>query len=304
MLFSRHRSLIVLTVVLFAQLSLLAYQSRKNQDITPIRYGTLLVVAPLQKSLHVITGTVRSLWLGYIDLRTARRSSQELARELDDLKLANQRLQNDAEQGRRLQALLDFRQQHPDQGVAAQVIGSAASGTSRLLVIDRGEDAGLRPDLPVIVPDGIVGKVLYVFPRAAQILLVTDSNSGVACLLESSRAHGILKGKNTPLGDLVFVPKSEQVAIGDRVLTSGEDGVFPKGLPVGTVVSAQPGSDFWELSIQPLARINQLEEVLVILRDQVETIPSAPAAAGTASADLPSESPETAPEPADRPAAP
>lgn len=302
MLFFRHRNLIVLTAVLFAQLSLLAYQSRQNQDIALIRYGTILVVAPLQKSFHAITSAVRGVWQGYIDLRGARRSRESMARELNDLKLVNQRLQNEAEQARRLQALLDFRQEQPFRTVAAQVIGAAASGTSRLLLIDKGQAAGLRPDLPVIVPDGIVGKVLYVFPNAAQILLLTDTNSGIACLLENSRAHGILKGKNAPLGELVFVPKSEQVVIGEKVLTSGEDGVFPKGLPVGTVASSQPGSNFWEIGVQPLARLNQLEEVLVVLREPDEGVSPEPGVAANSTSQT--DAPDTAPRPAGQPAAP
>ena len=303
-MFFRHRNLVILTVVLFAQLSLLAYQSRQNQDIAPIRYGTILVIAPLQKSFHVITSTVRGLWWGYIDLRKVRRTSQDLARELNDLKLTNQRLQNEAGQARRLQALLDFRQEQPSRAVAAQVIGSTATGTSHLLLIDKGQDAGLRPDLPVMVPDGVVGKVLYVFPHAAQILLLTDSSSGIACLLENSRAHGILKGKNTPLGELLFVPKSEPIVIGEKVLTSGEDGIFPKGLPVGTVVSSQPGGSFWEIGVQPLARLNQLEEVLVALREPGEGDSPGPEPNVAANSASQTGAPETPAQPADKPAAP
>lgn len=303
-MFFRHRNLVILTGILFAQLSLLAYQSRQNQDIAPIRYGTILVIAPLQKSFHVITSAVQGLWWGYIDLRKVRRTSQDLARELNDLKMANQRLQNEAGQARRLQALLDFRQEQPSRAVAAQVIGSTATGTSRLLLIDKGQDAGLRPDLPVIVPDGVVGKVLYVFPHAAQILLLTDSSSGIACLLENSRAHGILKGKNTTLGELVFVPKNEPVVMGEKVLTSGEDGIFPKGLPVGTVVSWQPGSTFWEIAIQPLARLNHLEEVLVVLREPGEVVSTAPEPDVAANSASRMDAPDTATPPAGQPATP
>src|SRR5579885_827295 len=105
-------------------------------------------------------------------------------------------LQEEAAQGRRLQALLQFKEEVPSETVAAQVISSGASETSRVLIIDKGQDAGLRPDMAVIVPDGIVGKVLRVFPYAAQVLLITDPNSGVACLLERSRVHGVLRGQN------------------------------------------------------------------------------------------------------------
>lgn len=262
---SRYRSLMLLAAVLLVQLLLLAYQLRRNQDIPLIRLGTALVVTPMQKGLRAFFGAAGELWQGYVDLRGARRQSETLAREVDQLKLENQQLREQAEQGRRLQVLLDLRQQVPSPTVVAQVISASSSETARLLTIDKGQNAGIRPDLPVLVPDGIVGKVLHAFPNSAQVLLLTDPYSGVACLLENSRVHGVLKGQNKPLGSLAYVPNGEPVEIGQRVFTSGEDQIYPKGLPVGVVVEARPGPEFQQITVQPFAPLNRLEEVLVLL---------------------------------------
>ena len=113
------------------------------------------------------------------------------------------------------------------------MVGSGGSETARLVLLDKGQEAGLRPDMAVMVSDGIVGKVLRVFPYAAQVLLLTDANSGVACLLESSRIHGVLKGQNRPLCSLGYVPNDEKVQIGERIFTSGEDRIYPEGFACG-----------------------------------------------------------------------
>ena len=278
---SRHRNLVILTSVLFLQLSLLAYQFRRGADIPLIRHGTIFLVTPVQKGLRVFTEGIQGVVYGYLDLREARRESQDLAREVDQLRLETQRLRHEAEQSRRLQALLDFRQELPLATVAAQVIGSGASETSQTLILDQGVNAGLRPDLPVIVPAGVVGKVLRVFANTVQVLLITDANSGVACLLESSRIHGVLKGRNRPLAQLAYVNNGDRVAVGETLVTSGEDRVYPKGLPVGVVVATRPGPEFQEIEVQPFAHLNRLEEVLVILERgaAVETAPVPPPSA-------------------------
>ena len=264
-MFPRHRNLIILAAVVLAQLLVLAYQLRRDQNVPLIRYGTVVLVSPVQKTLHWTVNGISNLWWNYVGLWGTRRENEQLHRELNQLKLDNQRLRSAAAQAERLQVLFDFQQQASFTAVAAQVIGSESAETSRLLLLDKGENAGIRPDLPVIVPDGVVGKVLHVFPNAAQVLLLTDANSGVAGLLEGSRVHGVLKGANQPLGLFAYVPDTEKVEIGDGLVTSGEDKIYPKGLPVGVVVSVRPDNNFQHIEVQPFARLNRLEEVLVLL---------------------------------------
>ena len=285
-MFSRHRKRIILAAVLLLQLLLVAYQVRQDRDIPLIRRWTVFLVTPVQKTFNLVFDGVAGFWYGYVDLRSARRENQELSRELDQLRLEHLRLQNEAEQTKRLQVLLELKEAIPSESVAAQVISSGASRNSHLLILDRGRDAGLRPDMPVIVPEGIIGKILYVFPSAAQVLLLSDTESGVATLLENSRIHGVLKGKNPELCTLQYVSNDEEVAVGDRLFTSGEDRIYPKGLPVGVVVEARRGETFQDILVRPFAKLNRLEEVLVL----VEKVDVEPSAADNV-AELPDEAP-------------
>jgi len=263
--FSRHRNRVILAFVLLAQLSLLAYQFRRGEDVPLIRHGTMYVVTPAQRAMRAVTDAFRQVVHGYLDLRGARRESQDLARELDQLRIETQRLRREASQARRLQTLLDFRQELPLQTLAAQVIGSGGNEISHIVILDKGSNAGLRPDLPVIVPEGVIGKVLRVFADTSQVLLITDANSGVASLLEGSRIHGVLRGTSRPLSQLAYVVNGEAVTVGEILVTSGEDRIYPKGLPLAVVVAARPGPEFQEIEVQPLAQLNRLEEVLVVL---------------------------------------
>ncbi len=288
-MFSRHRKRIILAAVLFLQLLLVAYQVRQDRDIPLIRRGTVFLVTPVQKTFNLVFDGVAGFWYGYVDLRSARRENQELSRELDHLRLEHLRLQNQAEQAKRLQVLLELKGETPSESVAAQVISFGASQNAHLLILDRGRDAGLRPDMPVIVPEGILGKILHVFPSAAQVLLLTETESGVAVLLENSRVHGVLKGKHPELCTLQYVSNDEEVAVGDRLFTSGEDRIYPKGLPVGVVVEARRGETFQEILVRPFAKLNRLEEVLVL----VKKVDVEPSAAADKVAELPSEAPES-----------
>ena len=301
-MFSRHRSLVILIFVLFAQIFLLAYQFRRGTDVPLIRNSTMYVVTPVQRGMRAVTETFHRVVFGYLDLREARRQNQDFSRELDQLRMEAQRLRREASQAKRLQALLDFRQELPLLTVAAQVIGSSGNEASQIVILDKGSNAGLRPDLPVIVPGGVIGKVLRVFADTAQVILITDANSGVASLLESSRIHGVLRGTNRPLSKLTYVVNGEPITVGEILVTSGEDRIYPKGLPLGVVVSVHPGSEFLEIEVQPLARLNRLEEVLVVLEREPSEAwkPAAPLPQEQRSENLgsegsPAESPSLAP---------
>jgi rod shape-determining protein MreC len=168
-------------------------------------------------------------------------------------------------QARRIQALLGFKEQFIHRTVAAQVIGTSGSDLSRILYIDRGADDGIKPDMAVITPDGVVGKILHVQASTAQVLEISDQTSGVGALLVNLRLQGIVKG--TAGGDIVLnnIMNNEKVEIGEPITTSGGDRIFPKGLPIGTVISTFPGRDvFLNVRLKPAAKLDRLEEVLVV----------------------------------------
>jgi rod shape-determining protein MreC len=171
-----------------------------------------------------------------------------------------------------LRRLLEFRSQLGIQTVAAEVIASSMASTSNpgensnAISIDKGSDDGLTSDLAILTPEGVVGKILTVFPHNAQVLLLTDPASGVGVSLTQSRVQGILKGGNDGFCGLHYVMNEEVVNRGETVESSGLDQVYPKGLPVGTVVSVSEGSIYKTITVKPAVDLNRLETVLVLLK--------------------------------------
>jgi rod shape-determining protein MreC len=271
-LISRYRNVTILVAVLFAQVLGLAVQVRRStQDESTrlIRVWAVDAVTPFEKGIVWFQISVTNLWHNYFYLRGVRQENRELKQEIERLRIEQVRLNQDAEQARRLQALLGFREQFISKTLASQVIGSSGSEQSRSIYIDKGSRDGIKPDMAVITAEGVVGKVLRVFRATSQVLLLNDQTSGVGAILEKSRLQGVLRG--TPLGEVVLekVMSDEAVQPGERVLTSGGDQIFPKGLPVGTVTKVSPGSElFLNIRVKPAADLNRLEEVLVITQQE------------------------------------
>ena len=269
-LLSRHRNATILVIALFVQIIGLASQVKTNTEggsTRLIRVWTVSLFTPVEKAVVATGHGIRHLWSGYIDLRHAHEENAELRRQLEQMKIERARLQADAAEAHRLQVLLDFKQQYISQTVAAQVIGSSGTEQSRVIKIDKGTGDGLKKDMPVITPDGVVGKVANVFPGSAQVLLLTDASWGIGAVLEKSRLQGIVKG--TPSGEmrLANILADEKVEVGERIFTSGGDGIFPKGLALGTVSEILPRNDiFLNVAIRPAANLYQLEDVLVITK--------------------------------------
>jgi rod shape-determining protein MreC len=271
-LISRYRNVTILVVVLFAQVLGLAIQVRRStQDESTrlIRVWAVGAVTPFEKGIVWFQSGVSGLWHNYFYLRGVRQENRELKQEIERLRIEQVRLNQDAEQARRLQALLGFKEQFISKTLPAQVIGSSGSEQSRSIYIDKGSRDGIKPDMAVITAEGVVGKVLRAFRTTAQVLLVNDQTSGVGAILEKSRLQGVLRG--TPLGEVVLekVMSDEAVQPGERVLTSGGDQIFPKGLPVGVVTKVSPGPElFLNIRVKPSADLGRLEEVLVITQQQ------------------------------------
>src|SRR5450755_239049 len=266
----RYRNLIVLVGVLFAQILGLAVQVKRTTDSEPtrlIRIWAVGTVTPLEKALVWTKTTTGGWWHNYFYLRGVRAENRSLKAQIERMSLEQVRMSQDADQARRLQALLAFKEQFISQTMAAQVIGSSGSELSRSIYIDKGEHDGVKPDMAVITAEGVVGKVLRVYRSTALVLLIDDQTSGVGALLDKTRLQGILRG--SPSGEVVLekVMSDETVAAGELVLTSGGDGIFPKGLLVGRVIEAKPGRElFLNIRVHPAADLSRLEEVLVVTK--------------------------------------
>src|SRR6266853_4019380 len=280
--FARYKNPLVLMAVLFIQVVALATQVKRSENSKAassggtrlIRVWTVTAFTPIEK-MFVSTGHFFSnSWHNYADLRGVRQQNRQLQDEVARLQMEQVRLKQDADQARRLQALLDFKEKFISKTLAAQVIGTSGTEQSRLITIDKGSNDHIKIDMPVITPDGIVGKVKEVFPLSSQVLLINDHDSGAGVILESSRLQGIIKG--TPLGELQIndIMSDEKVEPGERVVTSGGDRIYPKGYAVGTVISSTPDREndpFLAIKIKPAADLSRLEEVLVITKMAEDT---------------------------------
>ncbi len=277
-LISRYRNVTILAVMLFLQVLGLAIQVKRGggsgESTRLIRTWTVGVVTPVEKIIVWGQSGLGNLWNNYVYLRGVRQENRDLKFEIEQLRLEQVRLTDDALQARRLQALLGFKEQYIAKTVAAQVIGSSGSEQSRSVYIDKGTSEGVEKDMAVITADGVVGKILRAFRSTSQVLLINDQSSGVGAILDKSRLQGVVKGTSTGEVILENVMTDESVSPGERVVTSGGDQIFPKGLTVGTVMKVSPGADlFLNIRLKPSASLNRLEEVLVITKKE-ERAPS------------------------------
>ncbi|MGZ7029920.1 MAG: rod shape-determining protein MreC [Terriglobales bacterium] len=266
----RYKNLIVLAAILFVQIIALAVQVHRptqGGDTRLLRLWAISAVTPVEKAVVHTQQWVSDTWNTYVYLRAVRRENGELRAQIERMKIDDARLSEDARMARRIQALLAFKEQYVDTTVAAQVIGTSGSEQSRILYLDKGSQDGIKPDMAVITPTGIVGKIVQVFPGSSQVLPINDQFSGVGAALKSSRLQGILKGAANGVTTLQYVMSDEKVEPGEEVITSGGDRIFPKGLPIGKVVSVEPGKDlFLNIRVVPAARLDQVEEVLVVTK--------------------------------------
>jgi rod shape-determining protein MreC len=296
--------LILLAAVLAIQVLLLAAQIRRDQDVRLIRVWAVEAVAPFGRAATWTADGIRGGWSNYVALRRLNQENGELRATLDRLKLRNAELEGRAAEADRLGALFRFRQDHTEVPMlAARVIGASPSAGSRIAFLDRGSRDGLQRDMGVITPEGVVGKLLEVYPATSQVLLLSDKESGVGALLAGSRTHGPVRGTGDSMLGMEYVSKEVKITDGEAILTSGQDRIFPKDLPVGTVLQAKPDprSPFHQIVVRPAAHLDRLEEVLVLLTRQ-ELAPHGPADAQAARAPAsPASVTPAAPAPKDQP---
>ena len=263
---SRHRSLALLAGVLIAQLLLLAVQIRRDSRGRLIRVWAITAVSPFERSGAWGFGKIGGVWNHYFALSGTSRENEALRVENDSLKLTISQLQSKAAEGDRLSSLLNFRDSQTKLPmVTARVIGASAGTASRIVEIDRGERDGIRRNMAVITPDGAVGKVIEVYRDNAQVLLLTDKEGGVGAMLVETRIQGPVGGTGEPLLTMKYVATDDKVNVGEKVVTSGMDKIFPRDIPVGTVQEVKPGNPFKQIWLKPAAKLERLEEVIVLL---------------------------------------
>lgn len=274
-LFSRYRNLTVLLVALFAQLLLVAYQVKSNEDVRLIRVWAVTAVTPAARVLEAARSRTVQLVESYAVLVNTREENERLRSELDRLKMENRFLKEELGTAERAELLSAFRARNPSRTIAARVIGTGAGPSSKVIFVDRGSGEGVRSGMAVITPDGIVGKVVAAYPTASRVLLVTDPNFAAGVVSEKTRVQGVLKGTGQPVCRVDYLQNEERIEIGEWFYTSGDDRIFPRGLPAGKVKSVGEGRTFKEVIVAPTGLERGLDEVLIVLEGVHQQIPLA-----------------------------
>jgi rod shape-determining protein MreC len=248
----------------------------------------LELMAPLQRAVTLASRSVADVRTGALALWHAREEAEALRARVQELERETVGLAETQLENARLRELLAFRQTLAGELLTARVIAHDAVGLSRTIAVDQGSAAGVAPGAAVLAPGGLVGQVFQVSPHAARVLLITDHNSGVDAVVQRTRGRGIVEGTVDGRCGLKFVKRTEDLQVDDLVLSSGLDGIFPPGIPVGriVVVDKQGRGLFQYAQIEPAVNVDALEEVLVTLGPVAPVAP--PAVVGP---ELPSGSP-------------
>ena len=264
-LFNRYRNVAALVVAIVAQLMLLAYQIRSNGEVRLIRVWALSAVTPIARGMEASRSGVSHFLKDYVLLVGVRGENKQLKTELDRIRLENQFLSNELSTADRAKTLAIFQQRTPSRTVAAHVIGNTTGVGARVVIVDRGTESGIEKGMAVITPDGIVGKITNVFPTASYMLLITDPTFAAGVLSRKSRIHGTVKGQASGAVIVDYVQNEQSVEQGEWFYTSGDDRIFPKGLPVGPATVVRPGRARKDIQIDPQGLRNGLEEVLIVV---------------------------------------
>ena len=276
-LLRRYSVLFTTGSLLFLSLALLVTNTRTSRRIDPLGVVFLEIITPISHLLSSVSSTMSGTWHTYVDLVGVRQEREWLRRRVRELESQAERAVTMESQNARLQALLDLREGMPGQSVAARITGVDASGLFRTATVNKGERDGVQKGMAVVSPAGVVGRVVSTSPNAARVLLLEDPSSGVDVLVQRSRARGIVEGSLNGGCQLKYVKHREDLRVGDLVATSGLDGIFPKGVAVGTIsrLSREEGGLFQTAEVEPAVDFNKLEEVMVVEAPENEVPPEA-----------------------------
>ena len=274
--FNRYRNLSLLVVVVFAQLVLLAWQIKTNQEARGVRVWAVTAVTPLARFVEEVRYKTAHFFSDYVVLSGVQQQNLRIGRELDRLKLENQNLRNDVQMADRVRALASFVKESPFKYLGARIINNAPGTNSKVVYIDRGSTSGVLRGMCVLTPDGIVGKVVASYPTAAQVMLLNDPTFSGAVISQKNRTRGVVKGLGHVKMQLDYVQNEEKLEVGELLFTSGEDRIFPKGLPVGKVAGVKAGpQQYKEVVVEPSGFREGLEEVLVLIEGGHQPLPTA-----------------------------
>ncbi len=270
---SKERAVLVTIPLLILHLALLSLQIQGPSGTLLFKTWTLTAQSPIIAASAGVTRGIRHVWNSYLWMVGARAENEQLRETVRRLSLVNSSYEQMRKENERLRRLLSISESGLFKSIGAHVVARTPSFLSNVLYIDRGSEDGIRADEPVLSGDGIVGRTILVSKHQAQVQLITNPDASVGVMLERTRTPGVLRGSGDFLLSLNYIGNSEQVEVGDAVLSSGLDGIFPKGLAIGKVVDTRKGSGvFRSIKVQPYIDFMRIEEVSVVLAEKPEFV--------------------------------
>ena len=267
-MFSKKTAVIVGVVIIIAiNIIVLSISSRKQQPSFGASRIAIPLVAPFQKAASRSIRFVRDIWTHYFYLVAVAYENDRLQQAYQRAIERNNQLNEVALSNQRLRSLLHFQKTQSSRVIAAEVVAKDPSPWSKTIIIDKGKGEGIAAGMPVVTAEGIIGQVIEAAAHQAKVLLIIDQNSAVDALIQRTRSRGVVKGESAERCQLMYVLRKYDINVGDTVISSGLDGVYPKGLRIGRVsgVSRPNSGIFQEVAVSPYVDFEKLEELLIII---------------------------------------
>jgi rod shape-determining protein MreC len=265
---NKERVALVLIPLLILQIVLLSLQIEDPSGTLLIKTWALAAQAPIIAVSSSVTGGIQYVWHNYIWLVGARAENEQLRETVRQLSLLNSTYEQAMQENVRLRQLVGLSEDMAYKTIAARVVARTPSFLSNVIYIDQGWKDGVTIDSPVVSGAGIIGRTIIVSRHQAQVQLITNPGASMGAMLKDPRTPGILSGSGDLLLDLNYISNTKEVAIGDIVLSSGLDGIFPKGLVVGKVVDSHKSTGvFRSIKVEPSMDLIHIEEVAVLLNE-------------------------------------
>jgi rod shape-determining protein MreC len=224
------------------------------------------IAGPALRGLSTPSKLVRYLFDTYVNLIDTKKENRELKKKLDALELENQKIPTLDKENKRLKSILNLMDQSPNTMMAARVVGEDIKNWFKCIIVDKGRDQGVKEKMPVITPRGLVGQAVEVNKWHSKIMTINDTNSSVDVYAEGKETRGVLEGTGQTTLKLKYILKNDELAIGDKLVTSGKDGIYPRGLPAGIVITVNRNKSgiFADIDVMPFANFKRLDEVLIV----------------------------------------
>lgn len=266
MRFLKNRAVLITILLFFVSLQLYSLNLREKSGQNFISQVVLTVTYYPQKVIYIVSDKVITTWQDYMDLVNVRQENIRLHEDIQKLRVEKFELAEDGIQNQRLKKLLDFKEIPSYPIVSANVIGGSPSLLrSEVIIVDRGSHDGISQGMPVASSEGIVGRVLTVGDRSSEVLLITDPISAVDAFIHRTRVRGIVKGTGSGCV-MEYIEQNSDISKGDKVISSGKEGFFPKGVIIGTVSDIETKGNFLSAQVSPFVDLDSLEEVVIILK--------------------------------------